>query len=276
MTDADAVTVVIPHHDAAGPLARALDSIEGQRLPVAAVVVVDDASSPAQRRAAEAVCAGRPGVQFVALGTNRGPGGARNGGWDEVRTPWVAFCDADDAWHPAKTERQRPMLRAGTTIVGALRGQVTGGQVTGGQVDEGAVDWEPLAGAIEPRRITLDTMALHNPFPTSSVVLPTALPARFDPARRYCEDYELWIKAVADGAAWLVPETLTVGFKAPYGASGLSAHLGAMAAGEITTLRRARRARLFSVRQAVIAHASWAARTALRLGRHARATRSAR
>lgn len=93
-TPADArVTYVVPIRDRPGPLERLLTSIG----PGPEVIVVDDAS---RAPGAVAAVARDHGARVVALATNRGPGGARNAGLAEVRTPFVVFVDSDIVLEP--------------------------------------------------------------------------------------------------------------------------------------------------------------------------------
>jgi mycofactocin system glycosyltransferase len=84
------VTVVVPVRDRPAELERLLTALAPLRC-----VVVDDASVDA---AATKEVASRHGAQFVGLGSNAGPSGARNAGLSVVNrmdTPLVAFVDSD-------------------------------------------------------------------------------------------------------------------------------------------------------------------------------------
>lgn len=86
--DAADITVVIPVKDRPAELARLLDALGG----LLTTVVVDDGSADPRQTADIAQARG---AQFVSLPASRGPGGARNAGLAEVRTPLVAFVDSD-------------------------------------------------------------------------------------------------------------------------------------------------------------------------------------
>lgn len=98
------VSVVMPAYNAAGTLARALDSIASQTMAPAEVIVVDDASADGTAAIAEAHPV-RP--QIVRHGRNRGGAAALHSGLETARHDWVAFLDADDEWLPEKLARQR-------------------------------------------------------------------------------------------------------------------------------------------------------------------------
>ena len=81
------VTVVIPARSAPKPVARLLDQLP-RGVPV---IVVDDGSTVPLAELART----RPDVTILRHETSRGPGAARNTGAAQVRTPWIAFLDAD-------------------------------------------------------------------------------------------------------------------------------------------------------------------------------------
>jgi glycosyltransferase involved in cell wall biosynthesis len=104
----DAVTVVVPTHNRAAVLPQTLESILAQREVDVTVVVVDDASSD---RTAE-VLAQYPEVVTLRHDEPTEQRVARNHGAALARTPWLAFCDDDDLWAPAKLRRQLDALDA--------------------------------------------------------------------------------------------------------------------------------------------------------------------
>ncbi|GGJ99534.1 hypothetical protein GCM10010123_31790 [Pilimelia anulata] len=99
------VGVVVPTRDRPELLRRALAAIAAQDYPGRlTTVVVHDRTEPDQSVAADAV---------RVLANTRAPGlsGARNTGILDLDTEWVAFCDDDDVWAPAKLRRQVELLR---------------------------------------------------------------------------------------------------------------------------------------------------------------------
>jgi len=85
------VTLVIPAYNNPALVDAALSA-----LAVATVIVVDDASVPAEaERLAEV--ARTHGAQLIRRSTNGGPAAARNDGWRAATTDLVAFVDADVA-----------------------------------------------------------------------------------------------------------------------------------------------------------------------------------
>lgn len=99
------VTAVIPAYNMEAFVGRTLASALGQTYPHLEIIVVDDGSTDDTRATAEKVAAGDPRVRIVSV-ENGGVAAARNHGTQLATTPYVAYLDADDLWHPDKIARQ--------------------------------------------------------------------------------------------------------------------------------------------------------------------------
>ncbi|NLP82246.1 glycosyltransferase family 2 protein [Microbacterium sp. CFH 90308] len=99
------VTVVVPGFDVAEYAGEALDSLRAQTLSQWTAVLVDDASSDATGAIFDAAAAADPRFEVVHHRERRGLGAARNTGLERVRTPFVAFLDADDLYTPHALDR---------------------------------------------------------------------------------------------------------------------------------------------------------------------------
>lgn len=106
------VTAVIPVHDGERYLAETLESVFGQTVPPAEVIVVDDASTDNS-----AAIAASFGARVVAVECNQ-PDTARTAGADVAENDLIAFCDADDLWLPHKLERQLEVVATLPTPAG--------------------------------------------------------------------------------------------------------------------------------------------------------------
>jgi glycosyltransferase involved in cell wall biosynthesis len=98
------VSVVIPTHDRAHLVGRAITSVLQQTLADWECVVVDDASTDAT---GETVRSFRdPRIRYLRHEVNKGASAARNTGVQAARGEYVAFLDSDDEWLPDKLARQ--------------------------------------------------------------------------------------------------------------------------------------------------------------------------
>lgn len=103
-----AVSVIIPTHNRARMVVRAVESVLPQCRAGDEVIVVDDASTDDTATRLQTF-GDRIRYERVRHG---GAGWARNSGIGLARNPLVAFLDSDDEWLPGKLELQRSLLAA--------------------------------------------------------------------------------------------------------------------------------------------------------------------
>lgn len=108
---APAVTVVIPTHDRAGSIARAISGCLRQTPAPAEVLVVDDCSTDGTREVVESIAAGDARVRLIRLDRRSGGAAARNAGILAARGGFVAFLDSDDEWLEGHLARKLGALR---------------------------------------------------------------------------------------------------------------------------------------------------------------------
>ena len=232
MTNKVPVSVVIPCYRCAATLERAVESVAQQtRLPEQ-VILVDDASGDATVATFRSIARKHQDgwIKFELLETNVGAASARNRGWTLASQPFIAFLDADDAWHPRKLEIQSAFMMANPKVVLSGHGHRI--------LDDGSLpDWQVTPGTARPIRKW--DMILSNRFVTPSVMLRRDANARFDEGQRHMEDHMLWMKLVADGAcAVKLPVDMVALYKQPFGAGGLSGQIWQMERGELANYRR--------------------------------------
>ena len=181
------ISVIVPTHNRAQLLARALQSIVTQATPPMEVIVVDDGSNDGTE---EVVCTRFPEVQYIRQ-NNQGVSNTRNRGIEAARGDWLAFLDSDDEWLPQKLTSQKEMLAANPkykichtdeiwirngTRVNAMKKHTK----TGGFIFERCL---PLCvvspSSVLIHRSVFDEVGLFNED------LPT------------CEDYDLWLRICA-------------------------------------------------------------------------------
>lgn len=103
MTGLPAVSVIIPTRNRRETLGRAIASAQGQSLPPAEIIVIDDASTDGTT---EWVQTQYPAVRLIALDAQGGAPRARNLGIESAKGEILAFLDSDDAFLAQKLERQ--------------------------------------------------------------------------------------------------------------------------------------------------------------------------
>ncbi len=93
MSNAAPVSVIIPVRNGSAHLKTAIDSVR-QQMPAAAEVIVIDGDSTDGSAEIASACAG----VRVLRQQSKGLAAARNEAIRQCRSPFIAFCDADDRW----------------------------------------------------------------------------------------------------------------------------------------------------------------------------------
>jgi glycosyltransferase involved in cell wall biosynthesis len=104
------IVFVVPHFNQSRWLPALWSSLCPQLRSGDEAIIVDDASSPEEARAARAF-AQAGGLRFVALPTNRGPSAARNAGVQHTTQELLYFIDADDELFPDSVDALREAMR---------------------------------------------------------------------------------------------------------------------------------------------------------------------
>lgn len=233
---AKSISVVIPTLDNWRTIRRALNSAVNQSIKPKEIILVDDGSTEEYisylRSLILKTSTEHVNLVLVLNCDNKGPSCSRNRGWELSSGNYVAFLDADDAWYPCKLQTQLDIMnRTGCDVLGVAAVQC---------IDESVSVYahSPLVYDSLVQDCSLHGFLFRNKYTTtSSVMLLRSLPVRFDSARRYSEDYLLWLELLSEGydLKYLnVP--LTCYFKSLYGESGLSASLINMGVSELSNI----------------------------------------
>ncbi len=181
------ITVIIPTHNRAYSLSRALDSVFSQSVLPNEVIVVDDGSSDGTYGLIEQKY---PQVKTIYQ-HQQGVSAARNRGIREAKSDWIAFLDSDDEWLPHKLEQQCEMLKNSPSLQvchteeiwirnGERVNQMNKHKKTGGWIYQNCL---PLC-AMSPSSIII-----HKRIFDDVGLFKEHLPA--------CEDYDLWLRICA-------------------------------------------------------------------------------
>jgi glycosyltransferase involved in cell wall biosynthesis len=192
------VGVVIPAYNSARWIDAALGSVAAQELAPDRVVVVDDASTDGTAEIARRWAAVLP-LEVVRMERNAGAGAARSVAIGGLDTDLVAFLDADDVWLPHHL--------AHLTLLH---------QRHGGLVCAKCLELWP-DGRLTSRRLSVPATDQLRRLVERNYVFGGVLFSRADAAavggirsRPLVEDWDLWIRLVAAGAAVTEAEVVTV------------------------------------------------------------------
>ena len=229
------VSVIIPCYRCSETIERAVESVIRQTFPPKEILLVEDCSDDegatlASLHRLKQNFQDKISIKIIPLKENSGPGGARNAGWDEAQQPYLAFLDADDSWHPRKLEIQYQWMKSHPEVTLTAHQSVW------------IMPGEPppaFPARLNVRPVSIYPLLVSNLFPTRSVMLLREITYRFEPAKRYAEDYLLWLRIVLGGkSAWLLEVPLVYSYKADFGAHGLTGNLWKLEKGEIDTYRK--------------------------------------
>ena len=217
------VTVIIPCYRCASTIQRAIKSVINQTQKPAEVILVDDASGDETLVVLRELQQQYPDwIKVIVLADNQGAASTRNAGWAVASQDFIAFLDADDAWHPKKIEIQFTyMNQHPEVILSGHRHQLL-------NQDDHLPDWL-IPSSTDAVPITKWKLLLSNQFVTPSIMLRRDIPQRFSEHQRYMEDHLLWLEILCDGALGVkLPEELAAIYKSSFGVSGLSVNIFAM------------------------------------------------
>jgi glycosyltransferase involved in cell wall biosynthesis len=115
----ESVSIIVPTHNRAHLLQRAVQSVVAQTHTNWELIIVDDASKDGTPAVIDRLKGGR--IRALRNETARGPAGARNAGiLAAAATDFIAFLDDDDEWMPQKLERQLALFRSSPEPLSAV------------------------------------------------------------------------------------------------------------------------------------------------------------
>lgn len=232
------VSVIIPCYRCADTIERAVASVMAQTLLPEEIILIDDFSDDdGETLAVLAYLRQKFGEQvpivIILQENNGGPGAARNAGWEKASQSYIAFLDADDAWHPKKLEIQYAWMISHPEVT--LSGHDSMRLPPGRKKSD-------IVGEARFHFVNSGALLLSNRFPARSVMLKRGVPFRFEPKKRFSEDYLLWLFIVLSGTqAAFIEMPLAFSYKSDFGESGLTKSLWQMEKGELDTYCRIRR-----------------------------------
>lgn len=190
------IATVIPAHNSARTIVRAVRSVQRQTVAVEEIILVDDGSTDNTleviRELAELDhrirCLNRP----TASG---GPALPRNLGIAAASSDWIAFLDADDEWLPHKIARQKGLLDGRCDVVYS------------NTLARTSSAWRPWNLVPIPDDASLSVLAYSNQIPILSALVSKQRVVDvggFDesPDLNGVDDWDLWIRIALEGGTF--------------------------------------------------------------------------
>jgi glycosyltransferase involved in cell wall biosynthesis len=200
-------TVVIPLYNKSATIERTLESVLAQSLPPSEILVVNDGSTDSGDAIARATA--DPRVRVIDQ-ANSGVSRARNAGLRAASSPYVAFLDADDRWHPEFLARMSDLIgkHPGGVLYGAGFFTVEGDTIKRYHgIGFGPADRRP-ASVVDFFAERLRDFPLH----TSTTVVPKEVALAvggFPEGVAFAEDHLFWAKLALSGPVVITPEPLS-------------------------------------------------------------------
>lgn len=196
------ISVVIPTHNRADLLPRAIKSVQMQTWTDLEIIVVSDGSTDETRHVVESLAKEDSRIKFIEYHPARGGNIARNTGIEHASGAYVAFLDDDDVWMPNKLEKQMAIMESDAEI-----GLVyTGVQII--YVNEKVV-YSSKARACGD--LSKDILLDNSIGTTSTVMVRKELfqkTGMFDVELRALQDFDLWIRFCQHCKVGCVPEEM--------------------------------------------------------------------
>jgi glycosyltransferase involved in cell wall biosynthesis len=193
-------TVAMPAYNAEATIAQAIRSVLAQTRDDFELIVVDDGSSDATPEIARSF--DDPRIRAVRQ-ENQGLGAARNRAVADARGRYVSMLDSDDLWLPAYLETMGNTLDADVRAGLAYTDAWVLDDETGRIRKTTAMHYQdpPLPPPLDPLEFLRLLVVRGNFVFTSTTVRRSALRvlAGFNMLRTRAEDYELWLRVVANG-----------------------------------------------------------------------------
>jgi glycosyltransferase involved in cell wall biosynthesis len=217
MKEKPTVTVIIPVFNSEKTLNRAIDSMFDQTFKPTRLILVDDCSTDGTHSQILSIASVKNEIPITVIRNtkNLGPGISRNLGWELAETTWIAFLDADDAWHPRKLEIQFKAIDTNPNLDLICTQTILRGPDTMLPVIE---------EFSEVQLISFRRMFFKNEIPTRSVVIRRNTPFRFP--KGLSEDFALWLQCLHGKlVVGKIDLPLSFHFRQEFSRGGLSSQL---------------------------------------------------
>lgn len=199
--NAETISVVIPTHNRAHLIGRAVASAFAQDWPELEIIVVDDGS---EDNTYEALCPWLEKGLIYERQKHRGVSAARNRGIALAKRKWIALLDSDDEWLPGKLAKQMKFFLDNPEYSICQCEEIW---IRGGKRVNPMKKHKKYGGWIFERCLPLCVVS------PSAVIIERELLQRvggFDEELPACEDYDLWLRIASKYPIGLISEALLV------------------------------------------------------------------
>ena len=233
--DKASVSVVIPSYNSVNTIERAISSISKQTLLPKEVIIVDDCSTDKRTEKILNIIERKYNRYFnlkiIRSDINLGPGASRNIGWKNSNEEYIAFLDADDAWHKYKIEIQYKYMIDNPDVDFSCHNNII--------LNDEETNYINKSEKVEKEVVTFQQLLFRNKIATRSVMLKRSIKNRFKLGKYHSEDYLLWLEIASSGYKIVrLDSRLAISYSHPFLGDGLSGNLVKMFKGEIDSYNK--------------------------------------
>jgi len=224
------VSIIIPTHNRAELLPRAIATVLNQTFQDFEIIVVDDASEDNTQDIMKNFADQR--IRYIRHEINKGVATARNTGILNSQGRYIAFLDDDDEWLPGKLEKQFELLE---------KSPIVGVAYTGSFAIEASS--RKILNQLSPREKgnIFDKICIQKSIaPTSTFFLRKECFEKvglFDASLDFGEDFDMWLRISKEFRFEYIEEPL-VRFSVPDSRHSLSGNYDLMIRGNEAQLRK--------------------------------------
>lgn len=184
------ISVVIPIYNAASSIIAVLDSVLNQTVKVFEVIIINDCSIDNSFSILNNYISEKSFYNFklINLTENKGVSYCRNLGWNTANGDFVAFLDSDDYWNQNK-------LQIMINIIKSNNIDMIGHAYCEKHI---LVDNYTFFNKRHLKKVSFFSIMVRNKFQTSCVLIRKELDERFNEKISHCEDYELFVRLIAN------------------------------------------------------------------------------
>ncbi len=196
------VSVIIPTHNRANLLKRAIKSVLSQGYRDFELIIVDDASTDGTESTVNNFQDSR--IKYVCHQKNKGGSAARNTGIQMSKGKYIGLLDDDDQWLPDKLSKQVDRFRKAPKRVGII---YSGCEV---QSEDGRVIrryYPQYKGDLRLRLLKGTSIASPTPLIKKECFIKTG---KFDESLKSCQDWDMWKRISEYYEFDYVPEILAI------------------------------------------------------------------
>jgi len=195
--------VIIPTHNRANLVGRAIKSVLSQTFEDFELIVVDDASSDNTEEVVKRFQDSR--IKYVRHQKNMGAPATRNTGIRMARGTYIGLLDDDDEWLPTKLEKQIAKFRDVSLKVGLIYCGLEVRRDDGHGIE--TVHYPVYRGDVRIRLLLGTTIGSPTPLIRSECFQKVGL---FDESLKSCQDWDMWKRISEQYEFDFVPEILSI------------------------------------------------------------------